>query len=318
MQTKKILKIFNYIYFTLFVLFNSQLFAKPLLEYSKEEGQLAEKFIEDRQLFHEYIKQNRGLRSALNLLQNGSKTYFQGYDIHEASDKTEGRAKVIYEYLKTTKSVVLFTSGFHSVANAYFQQGRQVVVGKYEGKDVKSFHNNIIWISDRYKSSPAMVALLISHEVGHGLYNEYKSNKGVFPGEFDPATDQGEFCEKILEEKCVEEFFAYAREGAVAEELRLFDILNNLVSITVYNSFTERAKSRFHELFGEIDPAQFETLKAQINYRTEVRRCYSGYALKTRRCGMPCKHFNTYKYCDNKVLFPPCHLWKEHLESLEQ
>ena len=32
-------------------------------------------------------------------------------------------------------------------------------------------------------------------------------------------------------------------------------------------------------------------------------------------CGMRCRYFDKYGYCDNPVHTPPCHLWRKHLET---
>jgi hypothetical protein len=294
------------------------LFASDYFEYSKNDMVLAESLLKDPAKFHKYVLENRGLNSARMFFRNGQKFYFEGEDIVESKDEASGRCQVIRDYIRKTNTVIVFSPNFHPMANAYFQQGIQVVVGKWKEKDITSFHNNIIWISDRYKNNPAIIAMLIAHEVGHGLYKEYKSNKGVFPGEPDENPDNSsEICDELLETNAVEEYLAYAREGSIVDELHISDVMNKCFNAFVFAGLKQRAKDKFYELFGPIEPGDFENFKFQINY-PDVKRCFRGYSYKKRKCGMPCKYFNEYKFCDNPVIFPPCHLWSKHMETLEE
>ncbi len=277
----------------------------------------------NKEAYKKYIDSIPSLCDALEMCNCGIKYKF-------AFDKRIGKYKVVpkktekypigknlYDFINSTATVIVFTKGFSEKAktfagdgcevNGLWEKGEMVALG--EGEKYKRRMYNAIWISEDLKESPAAIAMILAHEYGHGLAEEYCINY-VKPSDGKkhepPYPASGTFEE--------DDKWCYPFEGMMAKELGLIDEKHFLFPLNEPNFMTEEAKNYYKSLIGDKVLYNFNDFREKMRLSTCLARKIEHSSYK-RVCGMRCRYYDKYGYCDNPVHIPPCHLWKKHIET---
>lgn len=240
--------------------------------------------------------------------------------VKNGSASKYGIGKMVADFLRRTKTVVMFTKGFGSQSktgggeiNGHWEEGEISLVGdKKEKYKIRQF--NVVWVSEDLKRSPAAIALILAHEVGHGLAQEYREN---FPLPYnDEELKKPPYSYFPIRMEDDDDMWCYPFEGMMAEELGI----TTMKEMHLYTGESVRiersAKIWYEKIIGSMG-IKFP----RFYYRMRINSCLQrklSYLAKNHRRGMRCKHFNEYQFCDNPVKVPPCHLWKTHLKSWYQ
>ena len=290
---------------------------------------------DNKNKYSEYISSNESLEKALNICKYGLTQRLKWdeennkYILEENVNANKYQiGKMVFDFLERTKTVIMFTKGFGSKSttggseiNAHWQLGEIKTIGK-DGTYVDSNGNtqknekykirqyNGVWISSDYKDSPAAIALLLAHEVGHGLAEEYRANYPLPPS----GSDKPPYTYFPTDLKYDDEMWCYPFEGMMAKELGLTTNKELHLDTSSGKTVTKEAYNWYSKYIGINNKFPKFYQKLRIKYCLNTKLAYLKNS-KNRRCGMRCKYFNQYQYCDNPVKCPPCHLWKKHLES---
>lgn len=294
----------------------------------------------DESSYYSYVESKRTLRRALDICKNGLAYRLlwddknQRFFLGENTKKNEyGIGKMVYDFLVRTKTIVMFTKGFGSnsttggkLINGHWQLGEMKTIGKdgeYLDKDgnIKKYENykireyNVLWLSADLEKSPVAIALLLAHEVGHGLAEEYRANYPLpYEDSSNSVLNKPPYTFFPNDQKYDDEMWCYPFEGMMAEELGLTTYKELHMNTAAGRKISINDYSWYEENIGQnVRFPQFYE-KLRIKYCLECKLSYLSRP-KKQRCGMRCKFFNQYQYCDNVVKSPPCHLWKKHLES---
>jgi hypothetical protein len=278
----------------------------------------------DFKAYDDYMLKNRNLFSALKICKFGLKDRLQwdsAANRYIRVQKTEvfkyGIGKLVADFLRRTQTIVMFTKGFGSQSktngtgiNGHWQKGEIATIGNGKEK-YKIRKYNVVWISEDLKKSPAAIALILAHEVGHGLAYEYRDN---YPLPYDEAQLKKppyiHFPKTVQED---DDMWCYPFEGIMAEELGI----TTLKEMHLYTGASVRishdAMTWYTNVIGS-KRIKFPRFYDRLRINTCLQRKLE-YLSKKHVCGMRCKYFDQYGFCDNSVKIPPCHLWQEHLEG---
>lgn len=276
--------------------------------------------------YEEYLSQFPALIDALDLCKNGlsKRLAWDSQNSRYVLVKKEqvskyGIGQLVFDYLKKTKTVVLFTKGFGSKSttgggeiNGSCLEGEWANIG--DGKEKYKVRNyNVIFISDDFKPSPAAISLILAHEVGHILADEYRANCPLPYGYTKETLKKPPFCYFPNFENDDDDMWCYPFEGMMAEELGI----TTLEEMNLYTGESVKiehsAKIWYERIIGSMK-IKFPRFYDRLRVNTCLQRKLE-YLAKNHRCGMRCKYFDHYGYCDNPVKAPPCHLWQKHLET---
>ena len=326
--------------FVCFNIFPSNLFADSAYQhFSTEELKQANMLIKGMKsnddTYKKYLETHKSINEALFLCKHGLSQKLkwneekQSFELEENVNAQKYEiGRIVFDFLERTKTVIMFTDGFGSKSitgggeiNAHWQLGEMKTIGKDEtfidnnGNNIKSEkykvrQYNIVWISSDYKDSPIAIALLLAHEFGHGLAEEYRSN---YPLPLS-GSNKPPFTYFPIDLKYDDEMWCYPFEGMMAEELGL-TTNKELHLDTSYGKRVTKDALKWYSKYIGIEhrfPKLYQKLRIKYCLINKLNYLKNS---KNRRCGMKCKYFNQYQYCDNPVKCPPCHLWKKHLES---
>lgn len=307
--------------------------------FNTDELKLANKLIKGMKTndvtYKEYLDTHKSINEALSICKNGLKQRLkwddenQGYTLEENVNANKYQiGSMVFEFLERTKTVIMFTDGFGSKSktggseiNAHWQLGEIKTIGKdgtyiddngntQKNEKYKVRQYNVVWISSDYKDSPVAIALLLAHEFGHGLAEEYRINYPLPPS----GSNKPPYTYFSTDLKYDDEMWCYPFEGMMAEELGLTTNKELHLNTRKGKKTTKKVfkwyiknigvENRFPDLYD----------KLRLKYCMDLKLTYLKTS-KNRRCGMKCKYFNQYQFCDNPVKCPPCHLWRKHLES---
>ncbi|GEM_PF-2242353 len=303
------------------------------LHLSKEELNLKNDLInalkrDDKGKYEEYLSQFPALIDALTLCKNGLSKKLawdsqnSRYVLVEKKQVSQyGIGQLVFNCLKRTKTVVLFTKGFGSKSttgggeiNGACLEGEWANIGN--GKEKYKVRNyNVIFVSDDLKSSPAAISLILAHEVGHILADEYRANCPLPYGYTKETLKKPPFCYFPNFENDDDDMWCYPFEGMMAEDLGLTTLkekhLYTGASIKIapdamrwYTNVIGSKKIKFPRFY---DRLRINTcIQRKLEYLDPSKKHY---------CGMRCKYFDRYEYCDRPVKIPPCHQWQEHLDG---
>lgn len=324
---KLILRIFLFI----FLCTNIPVFSDSGYQYlGSEEKKMANFFIDkmkqgDFKAYNEYMLKNRNLFSALKICKFGLKDKLQwdpatGRYIRVEKDAVSkyGIGKLVADFLERTQTIVMFTKGFGSQSetggitiNGHWQQGELTFIGAGEKKyKIRKF--NVVWISEDLKKSPAAIALILAHEVGHGLAYEFRDN--YYPLPYDEAElKKAPYIYFPVREQKDDNMWCYPFEGMMAEELGITTLKEMHLYTGSSVKISHDAMSWYTNVIGS-KRIKFPRFYDRLRINTCLQRKLE-YLNKKHVCGMRCKYFDQYGFCDNPVKIPPCHLWKEHLEG---
>lgn len=248
-----------------------------------------------RREYLNYLKksENMSLFKAIALMKNG----LPGY-VNEGGNFIAGKSKniigsQIFDFIKSHNVVVMFSSSFSWGEHGRIDEGKFV---HYPDSGFKTYKASTIWVSREFQNIPVACALIIAHEYGHLLINETKFN----------SENSGKYPEWFPVGSRAEEEFCNLLSGGLAEELNLHLYKGD------FDQLSDHAK-RF--VLSEFGRGCFPILRGEL-YLTYRLAEWAEFSAKSHRCGVRCKYFNQYKYCDNPVKIPPCHLYKKHLALL--
>lgn len=191
----------------------------------------------DESSYHSYVESKRSLRRALDICKNGLSHRLlwddtnQRFYLGENTKKNEyGMGKKVFDFLERTKTIVMFTKGFGSksttggkLINGHWQLGEMKAIGKngkHEKYKIREY--NVLWLSADLEKSPVAIALLLAHEIGHGLAEEYRAN---YPLPYESSSNlilnKPPYTLFPNDQKDDDEMWCYPFEGMMAEELGL-------------------------------------------------------------------------------------------------
>ena len=259
--------------------------------------------------------ENAQLRAALQILEKGlnNRLEWDGsrYILKPKKEKpTVG--PTISAFLKRTDTVVMFTDGFSfrrsktsgGHINGAWEEGEMAAIGK--GEKYKIRKRNVIWISSDLRRSPVAIAMLIAHEVGHGIATEYRDNYPL-PYDNPKALNKPPYTLFPNDERDDDDRLCYPMEGLMAREMGLHPDLH----VQRGTPMTAEALRWYLAVFGNYTTANFrDKLRLPVVFSKE--KDYSG---RSHICGMRCKYFNEYGYCSRRVKIPPCYQFEQHLEG---
>lgn len=277
-------------------------------------------------LFRNYLSKpdNSSLRRAFKILEEGLDSWITNknsstdaqYSLAKRKERQKyGLGKSLMAYLKRTRTVVLFTDEFGNksstsggLVNGAWQQGDLTLVGTGKEK-YKMRKHNIIWLSSDLKKSPAAIAMLIAHEVGHGIAQEYRDNYPLPYGDKDAvkeALKKPPYTFFPHSEEDDDDQICYPMECLMAEELGFFN-----VTVETTTSMTPEARRWYIENFGRLTTLAFHD---KLRMGTVIAR-RENYVKHKHVCGMRCKFFKEYGYCSRPVVVRPCYQFAQHLEG---
>lgn len=253
-----------------------------------------------RQLKNHLLRpENRALLTALRMLQDGPRFYINRSGALQAAAKDgEGSSRtgrMVADYILRHGVVILFSD------NLYGQEYGRVDWGDHQIHPRSKYQYrqfSTIWLSPDIRKNPLSMAMVIAHEYGHLLLDEYRMN---CPDE----KKQPAWLKKALADP---EEFCNALGGAVGSEMHL----DGLQKLYPWRLSPEELAFYEHIVGGR----SLADVEAQIHMNYMIGLYEGGWASRGHRCGMRCKYFEHYGLCDNRVKFPPCHLYSKHLERL--
>lgn len=273
----------------------------------------------DRKPYEDWLNrpENYQLRGALKILEKGLEHRLNWDGVTHSLVPKKEKATIgpsLHAFLKRTDTIVMFTDGFSSHRSTTFgghinggwQEGEDTYIG--QGKErYKSRKRNVIWISSDLRSSPVAIAMLIAHEIGHGIATEYRDNYPI-PAYCDPKVlEKPPYSLFPYDQRDDDDRLCYPLEGLLAREMGL----NPDMNVQQHTPMTDEARRWYRHVFGNYTTAAFRD-KLRLGTVFERERIYSK---KSHRCGMRCKFFGEYGYCDHVVKIPPCWQYEQHLEG---
>ena len=272
----------------------------------------------DRKPYEDWLCQpeNHALRRALRILEVGAskRLFWDGtrYTLTEKKEKPKVGPSVA-AFLKRTDTVIQFTDGFSfrrsqthgGHINGAWEEGQMAAIGGGKEK-YKVRKRNVIWISSDLRNSPVAIAMLIAHEVGHGIGQEYRDN---YPLPYDDPKALAKppynlFPHDELED---DDQLCYPMEGLLAREMGL----NPDLHVQQGTPMTDEARYWYRQVYGNYTTAAFrDKLRLPVVLARE-----EAYSSRGHICGMRCKYFSEYGYCSRPVKVPPCYQFEQHLEG---
>ncbi|NCB47363.1 hypothetical protein EOM81_10155 [bacterium] len=281
----------------------------------------------DRSLYEDHLLNCPALFDALEICESGlsERLEWDAQNLRYIKVKNEngskyGIGKMVANFLRRTKTIVVFTKGFGSQSktlggeiNGHWEEGEIALIGnKKEKYKMRQF--NAVWISEDLKKSPAAIALILAHEVGHGLAEEYRAN---FPLSYnDEELKKPPYSHFPIKMEYDDDMWCYPFEGMMAEELGITTMKEMHLYTGESVKIEHLAKIWYEKIIGSMG-IKFPRFYHRMRINTCLQRKLE-YLSKGHKCGMRCKYFNEYGFCDNPVKVPPCHLWQTHLESWYQ
>jgi hypothetical protein len=261
------------------------------------------------------LPENHALRGALRILEKGldNRLHWDGtrYCLVPRKQKaTVGPA--LYAFLRRTDTLVMFTDGFSAHRsktsgghiNGAWQPGELRALGAGREK-YKVRERSVVWISTDLRRSPAALAMLIAHELGHGIATEQRDNH---PLPLDPeALKKPPYTYFPTDERDDDDLLCYPLEGLIARELGQTPDL----SVQQHIPMTPEARRWYWHVFGGYTTA---ALRDKLRLGTVFAR-EEAYQRRGHVCGMRCKYFDQYGYCSRRVKVPPCYQFAQHLEG---
>ncbi len=272
----------------------------------------------DRAAYEAWLQrpENYYLRGALQILEKGLKHRLawdgNSYQLVPRKQKPS-IGPSLFAFLQRTDTVVMFTDGFSfrrsqssgGHINGAWEEGELVAIGKGKEK-YKMRKRNVIWISSDLRRSPVAIAMLIAHEVGHGIATEYRDNYPLPYGQPE-ALDKPPYSLFPYDERDDDDQLCYPLEGLIARELGL----NPDFQVQQSTPMSAAARAWYQQVFGGYTTAAY---RDKLRLGTVFAR-EKAYSSRPHVCGMRCKYFDQYGYCNRPVKVPPCYQFEQHLEG---
>ncbi|MCB9527514.1 MAG: hypothetical protein R3F65_29470 [bacterium] len=259
--------------------------------------------------------ENHALRGALHILEHGLawRLHWDGaaYTLVPRKQKPS-IGPALHAFLRRTDTLVMFTDGFSAHRsktagghiNGAWEPGEIEAIGAGREK-YKVRKRSVIWLSTDLRRSPVALALLIAHELGHGIASEQRDNH---PLPLDPALlKKPPYTTFPTDERDDDDRLCYPLEGLLARELGQ----NPDLSVQRHTPMTADARRWYTHVFGSYTTAAF---RDKLRLGTVFAR-EEAYSARGHVCGMRCKYFDQYGYCNRRVKVPPCWQFEKHLEG---